>query len=68
MFDVVIAVGLLALMGFCGGAKDGLWAGLKNMAMFLLAVAAYFGMVAAAILAIRFYLMEMGGLETILDT
>jgi MFS-type transporter involved in bile tolerance (Atg22 family) len=63
MFDVVIVVGLLALMGFCAEFKNGWRAGLENMMMFLLAVAAYFCMVAAISGAGVYYLNNMGGWE-----
>ena len=47
---MVIVMGFLALMAFSVEAKNGLLAGLKNMVMFFLCLAAYFGMV---ILSVR---------------
>lgn len=65
MFDVVIVVGLLALLGFCVGVSNGWRAGLENMVMFLLGVAAYFGMVVIAVKVVLVFLTYMGGWEMI---
>ena len=65
MFDVVVMVGLLALLGFCGEAHKGWRAGLENMVMFLLVVASYFCMLAVLVVVISFYLFNLGGWEAI---
>ncbi len=65
MFDVVIVVGLLALLGFCGEAHKGWRAGLENMVMFILAVASYFCALAVSVAVISFYLFNLGGWEAI---
>lgn len=65
MFDVVVYVvmllGLVLALSYDGRVV------LRETAAVVGFLAAYFGMVAAAVLAIRFYLVGMGGLETILD-
>lgn len=65
MFDVVVYVvmllGLMLALSYDGRVV------LRETAAVVGVLSAYFGMVAVVVMVIRFYLMEMGGLETILD-